>query len=164
MSSFVISKSSLNKKGRELMLDFYSTIHDDYFLETFDDFKAQKKYYDENVIKEYKRVLFNDNRKLCKDKHNNLIYFSIGSNGEVIPFDKDVVPLEGKELLMHIEKKIKNKSIEMEFIYDFLSRMDEKLKLDKNLEFECYEELFCLKKAFLKAYELFHYDGYNLED
>ena len=41
--------------------------------------------------------------------------------------------------------------------------MDRNLKIDNCLEFECCEDLYCLKKTFKKAYELVYYDYYNLE-
>ena len=118
------------------MKDFYETIHDDYMLKKFDEFKLQRKYYDENIIKEYNKFL----------------------KGATIYKSKD------EDLILYIKDKIQNKTINEEFVYNFLEKMDKKLNLDTSLEFECYEDLYCLKKAFIKAYELFHYEGYNLKD
>lgn len=135
----------LEKKGRELMLDFYNCIHDNYFLtetkpgseeKQFEDFISQRKYWDENAVDYYKKEV-----KVILVKHS---------------------VLKGEELLKYIEDKIKNKTIELEFVFEFLKDMDKKLNLDSDLEFEANEDLFCLKKAFLKAYDLFHYSGGEL--
>ena len=133
-SSFIITESSLNKTGRKLMLNFFNFVHDSYML-TYEVFQKQKKFYDENVIDEYK------NFKKNKDYVDEIIF-----------------------KLEDIEKKIKNCSIEVEFVYNFLHNMDSKLNLDKNDEIELHEDLYFLKKTFFKAYELFYFDGYMLED
>ena len=180
-SSFIITKNILEKKGRELMLEFYEIIHDDYFLnetkpksqeKSFDEIISQRKYYDENVIKEYKRVVLKD-KHLFKCKFNKIVTFYTNNLSDILlnPVTdelkdcyKDNKKLDEKDMLMYIEDKIKNKTIELEFVFEFLTEMDKTLNLDKDLEFECSEDLFCLKSAFLKAYDLFHISGYNLKD
>ena len=159
-SSFIITNLMLEKKGRELMLDFYNFIHNEYILETYDEFKKQRKYWDENVIEIYKKVVLkgksiysNGIESLTTDKPDSIL---LNNNRE---FKK----MDDKDILKFIEGRIKNKNIELEFVFEFLKDMDKKLNLDSCIEFEIDEDLFCLKKAFLKAYDLFHHCGYDLE-
>lgn len=154
-SSFIITESMLEKNGRKLMLDFYNHIHDDYCLKTFSEFREQRKYWDENVVDKYKKVVLKD-RPIYKDVDGGIIFLLMG-------IDKDYKKLEGEDLLEYIKDKIKDKTIEIEFVNDFLTSMDEKLNLDSSLEFECNEDLFYLKKAFLKTYDLFYNCGHELK-
>ena len=147
-SSFIITESMLEKKGNDLMLDFYNNIRDDNML-TFDEVISQKKFYDENDVKIYTKMM---------EKDLNLRGYKLYKLG-----DKKIRKSDD-EIKNTIKYKIKNKSIEIEFVNDFLSEMDKKLNLDSQLEFEINEDLFCLKKAFLKAYDLFYHSGYNLVD
>lgn len=156
-STFIITESMLEKKGRELMLDFYNCIHDNYYLtetkpeseeKNFEEFIAQRKYWDENAVDCYKKIVLRDGD------------VSILRSSPVLI--SSLSKLEGEELLKHIEDKIKNETIELKFVFEFLKDMDKKLNLDSSLEFEANEDLFCLKKAFLKAYDLFHYSGGEL--
>ena len=151
-SSFIITELMLEEKGRKLMLDFYKTIHDDYCLKTFSEFREQRKYWDENAVKEYRNMI-----KRNSEMEHKLFKSSLSEINTRVELTND-------EIKDQIKKEIKKKTIELEFVFVFLSNMDEKLKLDKHLEFECDEDLLCLKKAFLKAYELFYHSGYNLKD
>ena len=165
MLAFIITEDLIKKNARKLMETFYDTIHDEYMLETFDEFKLQRKYYDENITKLYLLILDRKKMKLYKNNKDNTFCKITKDSilGEVL-IDKDTVEVKDKDLLLYVEDKIKDKTIEEEFVFEFLSEMDEKLNLDSSLEFECDEDLYCLKKAFLKAYDLFHYSGYNLKD
>ena len=155
-SSFIITETQLEKNGRELMLDFYDIIHDDHFLE-FEEIKSQRDYYDENAVMEYCKVIErNPNIKGYKlYKYNTL---------DELDLNKHKVKLSVDEIKTRIKNEIASKKIDLEFVYEFLSEMDKKLNLKSDSEFEIDEDLFCLKKAFLKAYDLFHYSGYNLKD
>ena len=42
--------------------------------------------------------------------------------------------------------------------------MDIKLKIDKGIDHDIDEDLFCMKKAFIHMYEVYHYDHHYLED
>ena len=151
MSSCIIFKKDLEKLGKKLMKEFYSTIYDDYFLKEFDEFKLQRKYYDKNLTKEF-LSFYESKEQNIKD-----LYFD---NKRY----EDLVKMETKDLLSKIETKIKDETLNYEIIYNFLSMMDDKLKINKSDEFEIYEDLFCMKKAFIKMFEIYHYDYYHLED
>ena len=159
-SSFIITKSMLKNKGNELMLQFYESIHNDDYLATSISFREQKKYWDDNVVEKYKKVVLKD-----LTIYANNIYTRIVSADEEITLDNvDLRKLDNDEdILKYIEHKIKSETIELKFVFEFLNDIDEKLNFDKFEEFESHEDLFCLKKAFLKAYDLLHNSGYNLE-
>ena len=168
MSAFIITKKGLTKNGRELMLDFYETIHDEDFLK-FDEFQKQRKYYDENVVEEYGRILSKESKqKLFKNTKTGAVIkvynFDDKSRPIPLPIDESYIEMTKDEIKNNIKDEIINKKIDIEFVFDFLKEMDEKLNLDTSLEFEGDEDLFCLKKAFLKAYDLFYLSGSNLKD
>ena len=150
MSCLIIFKKDLKKSSKKLMKHFYDVVHDDYFLEEDnvieknEIFKKQRKYYDENIIKEF--LEFYKHKRLTSEIYKNL------------------VKMETKDLLKKIETEIEDETRDYKIVYNFLSKMDDKLKIDKSLEFEIDEDLFCLKKTFFKAFELYHYDYYNLEN
>ena len=154
-SSFIITESTLNKKGRELMLDFYNHIYDVYML-GFNEFKSQRKFYDENVKKIYLNFCSREKQYLFKEEIDFINKYDFDEN------DLKIESIEGKNLLMFIEDKIKNKTIEVEFVFDFLTKMDK--TLNSPLEFEISEDLVYLRKAFLKAYDLFYNCGHELKD
>ena len=177
MLNFIITEDLIKKNAIKLMETFYDYIHDDYILETHDEFKLQRKYFDENATKIYRSmidrkrikfysVIFNVDsitpNKGIADKENTDVKDLILN--EVLADKENDNKLKDEYWLWYIGDKIKNKIIEEEFVFDFLSKMDKKLNLDSSLEIESNEDLFCLKKAFLKAYDLFHHSGYNLKD
>ena len=61
MSACIIQKKDLEKLGKKLMKEFYEHVHDDYFLKEFDEVKLKRKYYDENLTKEF--LLFHKNEE-----------------------------------------------------------------------------------------------------
>ena len=61
MSACIIEKKDLVKLGKKLMKEFYEHVHDDYFLKEFDEVKLKRKYYDENLTKEF--LLFHKNEE-----------------------------------------------------------------------------------------------------
>ena len=160
MSSFIITEIGLKKNARNLMEEFYENIHDEDFL-IHDEVQKQRKYYDDKVVDEYQRILDRSNMKLYKNEEGLIVEASKGFI--MSPSIEKYFELTKDEIKKEIEEKIKSKTINPEFVFDFLKYMDEKLKLDSSLEFEIDEDHFCLKKAFLKAYDLFHYSGYNLD-
>ena len=151
-SSFIITESMLEKKGRELMLEFFYSINKQYMLKTFEEIKSQRKYYDENAVKIYRNYI-NKNLTLRENK-------ILETSGDLVKRSF----LSDDEIKVRINYLINNKNIEIEFVFDFLSEMDKNLNLDSSLEFEINEDLFSLKKAFLNAYELFHHSGHELMD
>ena len=151
MSSCIILKKDLEKLGKKLMKEFYEHVHDKYFLKEFDEVKLKRKYYDENLTKEF--LSFYEK----KEKNFSNLYFG----------DKryeDLVKMETKDLLSKIETEIKNKTLDFKIIFIFLSQMDNKLKIDKDIENEIDEDLWYMKKAFLHMYEVYYYDCLYLED
>ena len=145
MSACIIKKKDLEKLGKKLMKEFYYHVHDDYFLEEFDEVKLKRKYYDENLTKEFLSFHKNKEKTIRNLYFNNKRY-------------EDLVKMETKDLLSKIEGKIKDETIDFEIIYNFLDQMDIKLKINIGDDFEINEDLFYLKKAFLHMYEVFHYD------
>ena len=136
-SSFIITESMLEKCGKKLMSDFVNNIDNVYLIENFREIRLQKDFYNENVVRLYRDFM---------DRKTNLI-----RHVDNITVDR-------------MKDFIKNAEIETKFIHEFLSEMDKKLKIDTKLEFELDEDFYCLKKAFLNAYDLFHYSGHNLVD
>ena len=151
MSACIIQKKDLEKLGKNLMKEFYYHVHDDYFLKEFDEVKLKRKYYDENLTKEFLSFYENQEKNIVSLYFDNKSY-------------EDLVKMETKNLLKKIEGKIKDKTLDVEIIFNFLDQMDRKLEIDKGNDFEIDEDLFCLKKAFIHIYEVYHSDHYYLEN
>ena len=137
------------------MKDFYEHVHDDYFLKEFDEVKLKRKYYDKNLTKEFLSFYKH------KEKNIKLLYFDQKTY-------EDLVNMETKDLLSKIETKIKDEDeseiLDFEIIFNFFDKMDKKLEINKDDDFEIDEDLFCLKKAFLHMFEVYHCDYIYLED
>lgn len=175
MSSFIITEKSLDKNARKLMLDFYNHIQTDYsYVINHDDIEEQQKYWNDNLVDEYMSFFKIKNIRQIIDDDVGL-HYSITYNTEdnIIEklYDKfndetgdigDLRVLKGENLKKYIENEIKNKTIQPDFVYYFLKKIDEKDFVKH--EYELDEDCYFLRKAFLKAYELFHYCGYNLKD
>ena len=146
MRACIILKKDLEKLGKKLMKEFYKHVHDVYLLEEFDEVKLKRKYYDENLTKQF--LSFYENKENIY--FNNTIY-------------KDFVGIENKDLLSKIETEIKDKTLHFKIIYNFLSQMDIKLKLDKDIEHEIDEDLYYMKKAFMNMFEVYHYNYIYLD-
>ena len=143
MASCIIQKKDLEKLGKKLMKEFYIHVHYDYFLEEFDEVKLKRKYYDENLTKEF--LSFHKN----KEKKYRDLYFD---NKRY----EDLVKMETKDLLSKIETKIQDETLNIKIIYNFLNKVD--------IEHDINEDLFYMKKAFINIYEVFHYHSKYLED
>ena len=133
------------------MKEFYDHVHYEYFLKEFDEVKLKRKYYDKNLTKEF--LSFHEN----KEKTFKHLYFD---NKRY----EDLVKMETKDLLSKIETKIQDETLNFKIIFHFLSQMDIKLKIDKDIEHEIDEDLFYMKKAFMHMFEVYHYDYIYLED
>ena len=145
MAACIIQKKDLEKLGKKLMKEFYKHVHNDYLLEEFDEVKLKRKYYDENLTKEFLSFYKNKEKTIKNLYFDNKRY-------------EDLVKMETKDLLSKIETKIKDETLDYKFIYNFLDQMDIKLKIDKDIEHEINEDLFYMKKAFIHMFEVFHYD------
>ena len=151
MSACIIQKEDLKKLGKKLMKKFYNHIHEDYLLKKFDEVKLKRKYYDENLTKEFLSFYKNQEKNIESLYFDNKRY-------------KDLVEMKTEDLLKKIETKIKDETLNYEIIFNFLDRMDIKLEINKGDDFETDEDLFCMKKAFIHIYEVYHSDHDYLED
>ena len=152
MSACVIFKKDLDNLARKLMKEFYYHIHEDYLLKEFEEVRLKRKYYDENLTKEF--------LSFHKDKERK-------ENIEFLYFDnkryKDLVEMKTEDLLKKIETKIKDETLNVNIIFKFFERMNKKLEINKDIDFEIDEDLFCMKKKFINIYNVFHYDYKELE-
>ena len=151
MSACIIQKKDLEKLGKKLMKEFYYHVHDDYLLKEFDEVKLKRKYYDENLTKEFLLFHKNEEKKIQNLYFDNKRY-------------EDLVEMKTEDLLKKIETKIKDETLNYKIIYNFLCQMDIKLEISKDIDFEIDEDLFCMKKAFIHIYEVYHFDHDYLED
>ena len=151
MSSVVIFKNDLDYLGKILMKEFYHQIHEDYFLKEFEEVRLKRKYYDENLTKEFLSFYENQEKNIKSLYFDNKRY-------------KDLVEMKTEDLLKKIETKIKDETLNYEIIFNFLDRMDIKLEISKGNDFEIDEDLFCMKKAFIHMYSVYHFDHHYLED
>ena len=151
MSACIIQKKDLEKLGKKLMKEFYYHVHDDYLLKEFDEVKLKRKYYDENLTKEFLSFHENQEKNIVSLYFDNKRY-------------KDLVEMKTEDLLKKIETKIKDETLNYEIIFNFLDQMDIKLKINKGDDFEIDEDLFCMKKAFIHMYSVYHFDHHYLED
>ena len=151
MSSVIIFKKDLDNLGKKLMKEFYYHIHNDYFLKEYEEVRLKRKYYDENLTKQF--LSFHEN----EEKNIVSLYFD---NKRF----KDLLEMKTEDLLKNIETKIRDETLDYKIIFNFLDQMDIKLKINKGDDFEIDEDLFCLKKAFIHIYEVYHSDHYYLED
>ena len=139
MSSVIIFEKDLKKLGRKLMKEFYHQICDEYML-TFDEVKLKRKYFDENITKKY--LSFENQQKIIRS---------------------DLNKIKTEDLLKEIKTQIKDETLNYKLIYMFFTLMDLNLKIDKSIDFELNEDLFCLKKTFINIFDTFHHEAYKLE-
>ena len=150
MSSVVIFKNDLDYLGKILMKEFYHQIHEDYFLKEFEEVRLKRKYYDENLTKEFLSFYENQEKNIKSLYFDNKRY-------------KDLVEMKTEDLLKKIETKIKDETLNVNIIFKFFERMNKKLEINKDIDFEIDEDLFCMKKKFINIYNVFHYDYKELE-
>ena len=93
MSSVVIFKNDLDYLGKILMKEFYHQIHEDYFLKEFDEVKLKRKYYNENLTKEFLSFYENQEKNIKSLYFDNKRY-------------KDLVEMKTEDLFKKIETKI----------------------------------------------------------
>ena len=151
MSSVIIFEKDLEKLGKKLMKEFYDHVYSDYLLKEFEEVKLKRKYYDENLTKEFLSFYENQKKNIVSLYFDNKRY-------------KDLVEMKTEDLLKKIETKIKDETLNYEIIFNFLDQMDIKLEISKGNDFEIDEDLFCMKKAFIHMYSVYHFDHHYLED
>ena len=71
--------------------------------------------------------------------------------------------MKTEDLLKKIETKIKDETLNVNIIFEFFERMDKKLEINKDIDFEIDEDLFFMMKKFINIYNVFHYDYKELE-
>ena len=130
MSSCIIKKKDLQKLGKKLMKEFYYYVHEDILLQEDDLVNSKRKYYDENLTKEFLSFYKHKEEKISS------LYF------HAIKRYKDLVKMETTELLSKIETKIKDETLDIKIIFNFLDQMDMELKIDIQCDFESNEDLF----------------------
>ena len=148
MSSVIIFEKDLKKLGRKLMKEFYHQICDEYML-TFDEVKLKRKYFDENITKKY--LSFENQQKIIRSDLNK------------IKTEDLLKEIKTEDLLKEIKTQIKDETLNYKLIYMFFTLMDLNLKIDKSIDFELNEDLFCLKKTFINIFDTFHHEAYKLE-
>ena len=151
MSSVIIFNKDIEKLGKKLMKEFYDHVYSDYLLKEFEEVKLKRKYYDENLTKEFLSFYENQEKNIVSLYFDNKRY-------------KDLVEMKTEDLLKKIETKIKDETLNYKIIFNFLDQMDIKLEISKGNDFEIDEDLFCMKKAFIHIYEVYHFDRVYLED
>ena len=151
MSSVIIFKKDLDNLGKKLMKEFYHHIHNDYFLKEYEEVRLKRKYYDENLTKQFLSFHENEEKNIHKPYFGNKRF-------------KDLLEMKTEDLLKNIETKILDETLEVEIIDRFLNQMDVKVEINNGSDFELNENLFCMKKAFLNMYDIFHYDNHYLEN
>ena len=158
MSSCVIFKKDLDNLARKLMKEFYTHVHEDYLLNEFEEVRLKRNFYDEHFTKyfliDYKNKGFakpsKDFLSVIKDKE-------LLSKMEASIKENDLDNMSNEDLLKKIETQIQDETLDVDVIYTFLTQMDKQVKLNKDIDFECDEDLFSMKKAFIQLYEVFNY-------
>ena len=151
MKACIIQKKDLEKLGKKLMKEFYDHVHEKYFLKKFDEVKLKRKFYDENLTKEFLSFYENEEKTFRNLYFDNMRY-------------EDLVKMKTEDLLSKIETEIKDETLDFKIIFHFLSQMDISLKIDKDIEHEIDEDLWYMKKAFMHMFEVYYYDCFYLED
>ena len=86
MSACIIEKKDLIKLGKKLMKKFYNHVYNDYLLKEFDEVKLKRKYYDENLTKEFLSFYENQEKNIKSLYFDNKRY-------------KDLVEMKTEDLL-----------------------------------------------------------------
>ena len=142
MSACIIKKKDLDQLGKKLMKKFYNHVYDDYML-TFDEVKLERDYYDKNLVDRF--LTFHEHKE---NKYEDL-YFE---NKRY----KEIVKMSPEDLLKKIEGKIKDETLDLKIIYNFLC--------DLKIDYEIDEDLYYMKKAFVNIFNVYYYDYSYLED
>ena len=71
--------------------------------------------------------------------------------------------MKSEDLLKKIETKIEDETLDYEIIFNFLDQMDRNLEINKCSDFEIDEDLFCMKKAFINMFNVYHNNHHYLE-
>ena len=165
MSSCVIFEKDIQKLGKKLMKDFYLQMNDKLLLEQAEEYKLQRKFYDENLVKEFLKFYKKENTELY------LPYLNVLNTKKLEKMEQDeiskkihdllqndLLTMEHSELFKKLEVLIKDEALPTTVIFNFFDEMDDKLGIDPIIEFELSEDFYHMKKAFLNIYNVFYYD------
>ena len=171
MECRIILKTDLEKLGKKLMKKFYNHVHDKYMLSSRE-VVLKRKYYDSFIIKKYlmhkletedkDEALKNLSDKLKidnKDETLENLYSKVRSIYENETPEKETF----KKLFIDLENEIKNETLDLDLIDNFIDQMKYKVKLDEGIDFEIDEDLWNMKEAFLNLYDVYHYKYLYLE-
>ena len=165
MSSCVIFEKDIQKLGKKLMKDFYLQMNDKLLLEQAEEYKLQRKFYDENLVKEFLKFYKKENTELYLPYLNMLNTKKLEKmeQDEISKkihdlLQNDLLTMEHSELFKKLEELIKDEALPTTVIFNFFDEMDDKLGIDPMIEFELGEDFYHMKKAFLNIYNVFYYD------
>ena len=151
MSSVIIFKKDLDYLGRTLMKEFYFHVHEEYLLNEFEEIRLKRGYYDENITKEF--------LSFCKEERKSRVSALYFGDKKL----EDLFEMNTEDLLKKIETKILDETLNVDIIFNFFEKMDINLEINKDINFELDEDLFCMKKNFINIYNVFHNDYKELE-
>ena len=165
MSSCVIFEKDIQKLGKKLMKDFYLQMNDKLLLEQAEEYKLQREFYDENLVKEFLKFYKKENTELYVPYLNilNTKKLEKMEQDEISKkiddlLQNDLITMEHSELFKKLEVLIKDEALPTTVIFNFFDEMDDKLGIDPMIEFELNEDFYLMKKAFLNIYNVFYYD------
>ena len=136
----VIKRKDIINMSKELIKEVYEFLNDDYFIETFPEYK--------NKLKNFNNNLF----QIILDNSNRIIKLNV----------------DEEEMKERVLKMIKEKILDNKVIYYFLKNLNpedvyESLSL-LNLDIELNEDLCFKIEAFLRLYKVFDSDYSYLKD
>ena len=130
----VIKKSSIEKMGKDLLIEVHEFLHDDYFNKTFPEEISN-----------------------TKKKFNDYIVLTVLGNDEDRGLEFECCrKLTPEENLEKVTFMIKQKHLRNSTIFDILRNLD--------LDIEINEDLFFKVEAFLNLYKVFNNDYIYIED
>ena len=143
MSSCILFKKDILELGKELMIDLYEHLHDEYLL-TFNEVKEVRDYWDNNLVDHFLKMI-------KKEKYSDDFEFHHLNKIKL----KDLFDTDKNILLELIEKVIINKKYfnDTDDLLKFMSNFMSNIKL----EYEIDEDLFSDVKKFLCWYDVFYY-------
>ena len=122
-----IKTTDIDLLGKNTITDVYHYLHDKYLL-TFDEVKSERNFFDKEIVKSF----LNFNKEIKKNEISDI------------------------DLLKKISDKIKNKTLDMNTIFNFL----EKLKINSEIN----EDLYYKIKGFVNLYESFYFNYFYIQD
>ena len=158
----IITKSNLENLGKKTIKKVYEILNfcdDDFYLgEIRKKLKKEKDKLDNFLIN---HIFFNIKTKVkyFNPKTECKIYFEIDDNFKTDKNESDIYPAFNDNLkkfyLEKIKEKIENESLDIDLIFEALSKIE--------LIWDMNEDTYCERKAFLNIYKVFYNDYKELE-